>query len=67
MAKSPALNKPFKMVKPTFEKGVRNFALLNCPEGHLIKFVRYGEWAEARKIKEIRCYKCGRENGAKPE
>lgn len=59
MAKTQ-IERPFKMVEPVFEKGVGRFSFLLCPEGHTLRQVPYGEWGDAKKIKELKCYSCGK-------
>ena len=51
---------PYIMVRPVFRKGAGRFSFLVCPSGHALRQIPYGEWSDAKKIKELKCYSCGK-------
>lgn len=64
--KSPKmkLKKTRKVVKPVFVRGEGQWMMVFCPNGHLLKQLRYGSWTEGQKeIKSKRqtCARCARE------
>ncbi|KKK74262.1 hypothetical protein LCGC14_2885510 [marine sediment metagenome] len=60
MVKRKRIPLPYVTVRPTFRKGAGRFSMLICPNGHTLRQIPYGEWGDAKKVKKLKCYSCGK-------
>jgi len=55
---------PYKWVTPVVKKGAGLWKQVYCPNGHLLKQIRYGSWGSAIP-KKMKCHVCAEEANGK--